>query len=90
MARLSGNPHQVLTFQGKSCSRYTSITMTKVQIIVLECGKEESVKITYERAYDKGLLHEITGARYKGVTMKLDLWDDMVFILGVNYKDYMK
>jgi len=57
--------------------------LPKVQIPVLECGKEESVRITYERAYDNGLCHEITEARYKGVVMNLDEFDDLVFIYGM-------
>ncbi len=41
------------------------------------------MRITYERAYDKGLRHEITEARYKGVVMKMDVLDDLVFIYGM-------
>jgi hypothetical protein len=36
--------------------------------------------ITYGRAYDKCLRREITEARYNGVIMKLDVFDDLVFI----------
>ncbi len=39
--------------------------------------------ITYRRVYDEDLRSEITEARYKGVIMKLDEWDDMVFIHGM-------
>lgn len=41
------------------------------------------MRITYERAYDNGLRSEITEARYKGVVMKLDVFDDLVFIYGM-------
>lgn len=41
------------------------------------------MKITYGRAYDESLRSEVTIARYKGVTMKLDIWDDLVFIHGM-------
>jgi hypothetical protein len=38
------------------------------------------VTIAYGRAYDDGLHRAITEARYKGVIMKLDVFDDLVFI----------
>lgn len=41
------------------------------------------MRIIYERAYDNGLRHKITEARYKGVILKLDVFDDLVFIWGM-------
>lgn len=39
--------------------------------------------ITYDKVYDEGMHSELTEARYKGVIMKLDIYDDMVFIYGM-------
>ena len=39
--------------------------------------------ITYGRAYDEGMRMEITEARYKGIIMKLEEFDDLVFIYGM-------
>lgn len=54
-----------------------------MQITILEKGKEESLKISYGRAYNNGLRSEIIEARYRGVVMKLDVFDDLVFIYGM-------
>ncbi len=41
------------------------------------------MKIIYGRVYDEGLRSEVTEVRYKGVVMKLNILDDMVFIYGM-------
>ena len=57
--------------------------MSEMQVAVFEC-REEANMITYERVYDEDLRSEVTEARYKGVTMKLDVFDDLVFIYGMD------
>lgn len=39
--------------------------------------------IAYERAYDEGMQMEMTEARYKNVVMKLHIFEDWVFIYGM-------
>jgi hypothetical protein len=41
------------------------------------------MKITYRQVRDDGLRREITEAQYKGVIMKLEEFNDLVFIYGM-------